>query len=141
MISTTCSSNNPWLTQLQQELRVPISLVTKDSEKLLQSVAVAAEAELFRHCLSEIHRAALELHKLLYNPFVSRENVGAEVPQQNFHAQLRHDLLNPVNVIRGYCEFLQEDVSLTQQTDVARGLQRIQTVAEECLVLLRKKEN
>lgn len=140
MMQTTCLPPDAGLTQLRQELRQPVNLVKKDSKQLLEAVVEGAAAETFRHCLSEIHRAALELHTLLDEPFVSRENDGAAVPQQNYHAQFRHDLLNPVNVIRGYCEFLQEEVSLAQPQEMARGLQRIQTVAEECLMLLRKKD-
>lgn len=116
---------------LQHELRSPILNIIGYAQVLRDESASEYDND-----LAEILKASNGLLGLvdyfLENPTEIGSNVSPEYRLDPF-AKFRHDLRSPVNIIRGYVEFLLEVAGTRADTRVERDLRRIYRLTESML--------
>ena len=123
------------LANLRHELRTPINAIINYGEMLIEDIG---EAATLLPDLEKIHSAGHELLTLVNN-ILNPARIAAgqlDVDWETFGAQLRHELLTPVNTIIGYCELLLEDAAAQGQEHLLPDLQRIHTAANRFLALI-----
>jgi DNA-binding response OmpR family regulator len=118
---------------LRHELRTPMNHIIGYSEMLLEE-AEELKWENFVPDLERIHTAGNKLLNLINDIL---DPAKTEINTANL-AMLRHDLLNPLNLIMGYSEMLQEEANDNHQEEVLPDLQRIHTAARNLLDLIRE---
>jgi len=117
---------------LRHELRTPMNHIIGYSEMLLEE-AEELKWENFVPDLQRIHTAGNKLLNLINDIL---DPTKTEISTANL-GMLRHDLLNPLNLIMGYSEMLQEEASDNGQEEVLPDLQRIHTASRNLLELIR----
>ncbi len=118
---------------LRHELRTPMNHIIGYSEMLLEE-AEELKWENFVPDLERIHAAGTKLLNLINDIL---DPAKTEINTANL-GMLRHDLLNPLNLIMGYSEMLQEEASENSQEEVLPDLQRIHTAARNLLDIIRE---
>lgn len=129
-------TSRAFLAHKRHELRTPLNAILGYCEMLLEDVEEADPHNL-QHELRRMNRAGRELLKLIndiLNP--SKIAADAEMDVQAYANTIHFQLRNPLNVVMGYGEILQERCTAVGATDIVADLQRIDHACERLLELI-----
>ncbi len=129
-------SRRALLVTIQHELRSPILNIIGYARVLRDE-----SSKVYENDLGEILKACNSLlghvdDFLEHGPRPRPSSAGPDGPDTL--TILRHDLRGPVNIIRGYVEFLLETATSRQETRVERDLRRIYRLTESMLGMINR---
>ena len=125
-----------FLAHKRHELRTPLNAILGYCEMLLEDVEVEDVHELQPE-LRRMNQAGQQLLKLI-NDILNPAKIAAdaEVDIQAYADNIHFQLRNPLNVVMGYGEILQERCTAVGATDIVADLQRIDHACERLLELI-----
>ena len=135
-------THRAFLTDLRHELRTPLNAVIGYSEMLLEDAEDKGPADLSPD-LQKIHAAGNQLLALV-NDILDPAKIQAgklDFDPETIGANLRHELLAPLNAVIGYTEMLLEDAKDQGQADFIPDLQKIHAAAKRFLAVINDVVN
>lgn len=125
-----------FLAHKRHELRTPLNAILGYCEMLLEDVELEDAHDLKRD-LSRMYRGGRQLLKLI-NDILDPAKIAAdaEVDIQAYADNIHFQLRNPLNVVMGYCEILQERCTAVGASEIIDDLQRIDAASQRLLELI-----
>ena len=126
------------LANMRQELLAPVSAIIGYAEILLKEAGTPGLEEVAAD-LERIHEAAVALLELVDRLLDVAAVLDREVAEgvEAVQSELRHDLRNPLNVIKGYAELILEDIDAVGGGSSLRAdLERLLDEADNLLAQL-----
>ena len=133
----TILTHRVFLANLRHELRTPLNAVIGYSEMLLEDAKDEGQED-FIPDLQKIHAAGNQLLALV-NDILDPAKIKAgklDIDLETLEANLRHELLTPLNAVIGYSEMLLEDAKDKGQEDFIPDLQKIHAAAKRFLAVI-----
>jgi adenylate cyclase len=124
--------NRAFTAFLRQEVQAPAAAITDFLDIIIED----ARRLHLDHLLADLDRMRTASARL--NAFVKTLIQGASSDQNGqtieaFHGQLRHDLRNPLNAIKGYSELLLEDMEGDDEHPLRGDLAKLKESADQLL--------
>lgn len=126
------------LATVRQELGAPITVIIGYAEMLLEDAAARPELAEFAADLQRVLAAGRQLTAFVDRLVENVQHDGEAMTEDAFRAWLRHDLLTPVNAVRGYAELMLESAEDRRVASFAADLRHLVAAAD---ALMRRIED